>query len=80
MVKFRDSDRSSWWALLEDGVGNNSLLLPVVWLDTLGVAGTANDVWIFLLKMKFYIDGCLFIQLNAGVVLYQTNWTRLDNF
>jgi len=81
-----DSDRSGWWGVYRRGAGGSNQFwyyLDGVETATLGVAGSANDVWMYLIKDgKFYIgrNGTWFNSADpsAGTGHYASGLTGTD--
>ena len=81
-----DSDRSGWWGVYRRGAGGSNQFwyyLDGVETATLGTAGAADDVWMYLIKAgKFYIgrNGTWFNSGNpaAGTGYYATGLTGTD--
>jgi len=81
-----DSDRSGWWGVYRRGAGGSNQFwyyLDGVETATLGVAGAANDVWMYLIKDgKFYIgrNGTWFNSADpsAGTGFYASGLTGTD--
>jgi len=81
-----DSDRSGWWGVYRRGAGGSNQFwyyLDGVETATLGVAGAANDVWMYLIKAgKFYIgrNGTWFNSgdPDAGTGFYDSGLTGTD--
>jgi hypothetical protein len=81
-----DSDRSGWWGVYRRGAGGSNQFwyyLDGVETATLGVAGSANDVWMYLIKAgKFYIgrNGTWFNSgdPDAGTGFYDSGLTGTD--
>jgi hypothetical protein len=81
-----DSDRSGWWGVYRRGAGGGNTFwyyLDGVETGDLGVAGSANDVWMYLIKAgKFYIgrNGTWFNSGDpaAGTGFYDSGLTGTD--